>query len=222
MKTKKLLSLMIIALVAILMLTAVLSTAQAVNAASKVKVTWNANGGKISSAKVTTTTVTKGAKIGKLPKTPKKAGYAFKGWYTKKTSGTKITTATKVKKKVTYYAQWKKTLTTSEKKLVGTWDMAQYTIGTSLSITYIFKNDGTYSELIIRKSSDNRGRVSATTSSFKGSWSVSGNMIYFTDKQYLQNDIWVPQKDSSMELRFGSDEKGQYFLDNYDRKTYKS
>jgi len=47
------------------MLTAVLSTIQAVDAvAKKVKLTWNANGGKIGTAKTTTTTVKKGKKIG--------------------------------------------------------------------------------------------------------------------------------------------------------------
>ena len=95
MKTRKMVSILIIAVVAILMLTAVMSTVQAVDAASKVKVTWDANGGKIGNSKIATSTVTKGAKVGKL-KTPKKTG------------GTKITTKIKVKKKVTFYAQWKK------------------------------------------------------------------------------------------------------------------
>jgi len=112
MKTKKLISMLIIALIAILMLTVALGTVQSVDAApKKVKVVWNANGGKIGVAKTTTTTVTKGAKVGKLPKTPKKVGYAFKGWYTKKSGGTKITKATKVKKKVVFHAQWVKQYT---------------------------------------------------------------------------------------------------------------
>ena len=95
MKTKKLFSIFVIVMIDILMLIAVMSTVQAVDAASKVKVTWDANGGKIGTAKIATSTVTKGAKVGKL-KTPKKTG------------GTKITTKIKVKKKVTFYAQWKK------------------------------------------------------------------------------------------------------------------
>jgi len=112
MKTNKLISTIIIVVIAILMVTVALSSVQAVDAApKKVKATWNANGGKIGVAKTTTTTVTKGAKIGKLPKTPTKVGYAFKGWYTKKTGGTKVTKATKVKKKITYYAQWVKAYT---------------------------------------------------------------------------------------------------------------
>ena len=112
MKTKKLVSGLIILVVAILMLTVVLSTVTAVDATSKkVKVTWDANGGKIGTAKVATTTVKKDVKVGKLPKTPKKVGYVLKSWYTKKSGGTKITKATKVKKKVTYYAQWTKAYT---------------------------------------------------------------------------------------------------------------
>ena len=104
-------SILIIAMIAILMLTVAVASAEPVSAASNVKVKWDANGGKIGTAKVATTTVTKDVKIGKLPKTPKKVGHAFKGWYTKKSGGTKITTAIKVKKKVTYYAQWAKQYT---------------------------------------------------------------------------------------------------------------
>jgi len=112
MKTKKLISTILIAIIAILMVTVALSSVQAVSSA-KVKVKWDATGGKIGTAKTTTTTVTKNAKIGKLPKTPKKVGYAFKGWYTKKTGGTKVSKSTIVKKKVAYYAQWIKQYTLS-------------------------------------------------------------------------------------------------------------
>jgi len=112
MKTNKLISTIFIAVIAILMVTVVLASVQAVDAApKKVKVIWNANGGKIGAAKSVTTTVTKNAKIAKLPKTPKKVGYAFKGWYTKKTGGTKVSKGIKVNKKVAYYAQWVKQYT---------------------------------------------------------------------------------------------------------------
>ena len=138
MKRNKLISVFIIAIIAILMLSVALGSVQAVDAApKKVKITWNANGGKIGTANTKATTVIKGKKIGKLPKTPTKVGYTFKGWYTKKSGGTKITKATKVKKKVTYHAQWKKgsstsntasnrILTATEKELVG-----KYSYGTS-------------------------------------------------------------------------------------------
>jgi len=134
MKTKKFLSLLVIAIVAILMLTVALSSVQAVNAApKKVKVTWNGNGGKIGATKTTVTTVTKGAKIGKLPKTPKKVGYAFKGWYTKKTAGIKISKTTKVNKKVTYYAQWAKAYTLTFDANGGVVSPTSKKVGTKLS-----------------------------------------------------------------------------------------
>ena len=65
------------------------------------KVTFNANGG----SGVMTKSVTKGKAVGTLPKATRK-GYKFKGWYTKKSGGTKVKTSTKVTKKVTYYAHW--------------------------------------------------------------------------------------------------------------------
>ncbi len=45
----------------------------------------------------------------KLASNPKKAGYKFKGWYTKKKGGVKVGKKTKVPvKNTTYYARWKK------------------------------------------------------------------------------------------------------------------
>ena len=43
--------------------------------------------------------------IGDLP-TPERLGYDFKGWFTEKNGGTRITAATKVTANVTYYAHW--------------------------------------------------------------------------------------------------------------------
>jgi len=134
MKTKKIVSTIIIALVAILMVTVVLSSVQAVDAApKKVKVSWNANGGKIGASKTVTTTVTKGAKVGKLPKTPKRVGYTFKGWYTKKTGGIKVSKATTVKNKVAYYAQWVKQYTLSFDANGGTVSPTSKKVGNKLT-----------------------------------------------------------------------------------------
>ena len=77
------------------------------NTAKKVKVSWNANGGKVSgSSKV----VKYKGTYGKLP-SPKRAGYTFAGWYTSRTGGSKVAANTKVTKKKnhTLYARWKKT-----------------------------------------------------------------------------------------------------------------
>ncbi|MCL2788556.1 MAG: InlB B-repeat-containing protein [Micrococcales bacterium] len=107
-------------------------------AAAKVKITFNANGGKVGKAKKKTVTRAPGAKLGKLPKATK-AGFRFKGWYTKQAGGKKIAAKTTVKKKVTYYAHWERALSSVEKKLVGTWGI--YWDGGTV---YRFYGDGTY------------------------------------------------------------------------------
>ena len=119
--------------------------------ASTNQITFNANGGKVGTKKSVAINVKKGAKIKKLPAAPKRKGYIFQGWYTKKSGGTKISVNTKPNKIVTYFAQWtKKTtsrvLTAEEKKLVGDWFNSNYNSITGLYDWrwYIFKNDGTF------------------------------------------------------------------------------
>ncbi len=72
----------------------------------KYKIKFNANKGKVSSK---SKSVTSGKKYGKLP-TPKRSGYTFKGWFTKKKGGSKLTKSSYVAKvsKHTLYAQWTK------------------------------------------------------------------------------------------------------------------
>jgi len=200
MKTRKIVSILIIALVAILMLTVAVASAEPVSAVSKVKVKWDANGGKIGTAKTITSNVKKGAKIGKLPKTPKKTGYIFKGWYTKKSGGTKITVTSKVKKKVTYYAQWKKpssrVLNAEEKKLVGRWQSF------SFGDTYIFTDKGT----VIYYS---KGGVDTTTGNFK----VSGGKITFTNiVAYYGGNIRDYPKTQVAEYKFDKISKNEYLI----------
>lgn len=50
--------------------------------------------------------VARGRAVGALP-VPEREGYAFRGWFTKKSGGTKITAKTKIAKNVTFHAQWK-------------------------------------------------------------------------------------------------------------------
>jgi uncharacterized repeat protein (TIGR02543 family) len=72
------------------------------------KVTFHANKGKVSGKAKLAKSVKYNAKLGKLP-TPKRKGYKFKGWYTKKSGGAKIKSSTKAPaRNVTYYAQWRK------------------------------------------------------------------------------------------------------------------
>jgi uncharacterized repeat protein (TIGR02543 family) len=72
-------------------------------------VKFNVNGGKALAKSKRTKIVFSGTKYGKLP-APTRKGYTFKGWYTKKKSGSKITAASSVKsvKTRTLYAHWKK------------------------------------------------------------------------------------------------------------------
>jgi uncharacterized repeat protein (TIGR02543 family) len=106
------------------------------------KITFNANGGKIGSKKTQITNVKKGSAIKKFPTTPKRTGYTFKGWYTKKSSGKKIAVSAKPTKSITLYAQWTKkarVLNVEEKRLVGKWESTWD--GRSV---YQFSNDGSY------------------------------------------------------------------------------
>jgi len=213
MKTNKLISTIIIVIIAVLMVTIVLGLVQAVDAApKKVKVTWNANGGKIGATKTTVTSVKKGAKIGKLPKTPTKVGYTFKGWYTKKTGGTKITKTSKVKKKVTYYAQWKKnTNINTNSKLVGNWEKlsyyyewdpiskSYYSSPTSEWLYYTFLTNGRFSY------------IETSGWKFEGKYSVSNGKIYFTEVKRIHSDGFS-QKYNNMDTdyKLGSDKEGNY------------
>lgn len=69
-------------------------------------VTFNANGSGVSLSE-TSVTVTSGEKIGTLPKATRR-GYVFKGWYTAKTGGKKISSGTAITKRTTFFARWSK------------------------------------------------------------------------------------------------------------------
>ena len=72
----------------------------------KIKITFKPNRGKVSTK---TKYVIVSKKYGKLPK-PKRRGYKFKGWYTKKKGGRKVTAKSIVKSSASHvlYAHWKK------------------------------------------------------------------------------------------------------------------
>ena len=65
-------------------------------------VTFNANGGSVSSA---TRIVTSGAAVGTLP-TATRSGYTFDGWFTSASGGSQVSPSTVVTENVTYYAHW--------------------------------------------------------------------------------------------------------------------
>ena len=71
--------------------------------ASAATVLFNATGGAVSEhGRV----VTLNKAIGALPVPAERRGYTFKGWYTAKTRGEKISASTKVTKAMTVYARW--------------------------------------------------------------------------------------------------------------------
>ena len=178
---KSIKKLLIVMAIAMLTLSMAIATSSATNIANEKKdtgitidsktktikytITWNANGGKIEKQSTVKTSVVKGKKIAKLPTTPKITGYTFKGWYTKKTGGAKITANTKPSQKTTYYAQWTKksssrVLTAAEKKIVGKyvdregeergkWKGDEFVFpewknSSGIVIAYQFKSDGTF------------------------------------------------------------------------------
>ena len=71
--------------------------------AQEYTVTFNANGGSVS----TTSTTTKDGKLESLP-TPTRGGYDFLGWYTEKDGGEKVTNNTVFTNDTTIYAHWQK------------------------------------------------------------------------------------------------------------------
>lgn len=108
MDIKKIFTLLIFAIALI----GIIAPASAVTADKKVKLTldanggkiWNVNSGKFDSKKISTWK--KGSKVD-VNSIPQRSGYEFKGWYTKKSGGTKITKIMTMKKSATLYAHWK-------------------------------------------------------------------------------------------------------------------
>jgi len=73
-----------------------------------VKITFRGNGGRIAGKKSKTIKNTYGQSL-KLAKTPKRKGYTFQGWYTRKSGGRLVAWYSPVPaSNKTYYARWKK------------------------------------------------------------------------------------------------------------------
>ena len=76
--------------------------------ATKVTITFNANGGSVSPG---SKSVNKNSKIGSMP-TPTRTGYSFQGWYTSSSGGSSVSSSTKATKSMTVYAHWKQNVMT--------------------------------------------------------------------------------------------------------------
>jgi len=151
------------------------------------KITFNANGGKIGTEKIVTINIQKGTKIKKFPATPKRAGYDFKGWYTKKTGGKKIAVSTKPTKSMTYFAQWIKRSSNVNSKIVGSWVYNGYkskrtSSGVSLVgviKTYYFRKNGSF---LFTESY--REYVYTGPTCIQGKYKITNGKIYFTNIVY--------------------------------------
>jgi uncharacterized repeat protein (TIGR02543 family) len=209
-----------------------INTAVKANAASS-KITWSANGGKIGKKAVLTTTVTRGKKIGRLPAIPKRTGYAFQGWYTRKSGGTKITTNTIINKNTIYYAQWAKIYKLSFdanggtvsptaknavfKKAVGTLPTPKRT-GYTFTGWYTAKTGGTKFTATTLMPGKNVKLFAQWT---KGVTNTNPNRVLTAEEKKLLGK-WFYQLSSSQTYMFNDD--GTYTLiksGSYDQSKYK-
>ena len=124
--------------------------------ATAATVRFNANGGKVSEyGRV----VWLNKAIGALPVPEARRGYTFKGWFTAKTKGTKITAATKVTKAMTVYAQWtakkyKVTVTAHGGKINGA---GSYAVGSKVKLTMSPAKGRQFSQWVARFDFDGDG-----------------------------------------------------------------
>ena len=140
----------------------------------------------------------------------------FVGWYTKKSGGTKVTTGTKVKTKVTYYAKWKKSLSGNDEKLLGKWRVIGYypSLGGTVYIYYSFD--------------ENRRFSFQTTSPFQtikiGNYTVSNGKITFTNVKWSHGGKTENYPDTVVEYKFAKDSDGTVMLQipwlDYPEKNY--
>lgn len=167
-------------------------------------ITFNANGGSVSTSNKT---VTNGSIYGTLP-TPTRTGYTFTGWYTSSSGGTQITSGTivSITSAQTLYAHWngiESTVTfnvnggsvsTSSKKV--TYGSPYGSLPTPTKTGYTF--DGWY------------------TSSSGGSQITSGTIVSITSSQTLYAH-WIVIKETFVwgEDNWNFNNSGNYFIYGY-------
>jgi len=202
------------------------------------KITFNGNGGKIGKKTKVAKNIKKGTKIKKFPATPKRSGYTFKGWYTKKKSGKKISVNTKPTKSVTVYAYWTKTKSTS--KILGNWQWE----GLEYGLKDLYGNQQLHTETMIYNfTGDGRFQFfdlggGYTPEKFEGKYSVSNGKMYLKNMKWYklsgttEQNIdkfganyrkwsWGLIRESSKVMttkyKFGSDRNGNYLEIAYPR-----
>ena len=161
------------------------------------KITWNANSGRIGAKMTVTSNVKKGTKIKKLPTKPKRNGYTFQGWYTKKTGGKKISVNIKPTKSTTLYAHWKKGSSSTnknsgiDKKLIGSWEYLDY--------YYNFDANGKFASVY-------PGYSNLVT----GKYSCSNGKIHLTNLVYSLGGLKTNLKNQQYDYSIGKDNLGDY------------
>ena len=148
--------------------------------ANQYTLTFDANGGTVGTK---SKKITYNKNYGTLP-TPTRSGYTFNGWYMAKTSGTKVSSTTKMAaKNAVVYAQWKKALNADETKLLGTW--GRVTGGVAYLGTdaigdgqyYTFKSDGTFDHSLLFK----YGSSVDYFNKYIGTYSISNGILYINN-----------------------------------------
>jgi len=175
------------------------------------KITFNANGGKIGSKKTVDMNIKKGSKIKKFPGIPKRTGYTFHGWFTKKKGGKEITKNAKPGKSLTYFAQWKKVSVSS--KLVGHWQREDgLRWGSNFDYFDISKTHYAWYDYYFF--SNGRFQYYCTEygimHKIEGKYSVSNGKIYFKERKWYKFGHNIPISEIS---NYGvNDPKNNYEL----------
>ena len=137
---------------------------------SSCKINYYLNGGQGSTIKKN---IKKNAKLGTLPQA-KRNGYAFAGWYTAKTKGTKVSANTKVTKNLNLYAHWTKV------KVV------------KASVKKLTNSKGRKAVISLNKVSGAKGYqiVYANNAKFKGAKGITTTKISVTLKSLKKNKTY--------------------------------
>jgi uncharacterized repeat protein (TIGR02543 family) len=170
-------------------------------------ITFNANGGTVTTASSTTGT---GQKLTSLP-TPTRTGYTFGGWFTEETEGTQVTTSTEFSENTTVYAHW------ALNTYAVTFNANGGNVLSTSNFTESFE-DGTTGWNIVNGSQTNKwviGTATSRTGSYSAYISNDGSTNSYntssTSVVHLYRDITFPVSSSDFTLTFyfkGNGESG--------------
>mgnify|MGYP000478346638 CR=1 FL=1 len=152
-------------------------TARWTAVATKVKVTFNANGG---SCLTGSTEISKGGKLSSLP-TATRSGYTFDGWYTAASGGTKISTSTTFSANTTVYAHWTVAVSNEPKIVVSNGSARP---GAEVDVTVSLENNPGIVGMTLRRfdyDSTKLQLLSITESGMSGTWQKATGVTWASD-----------------------------------------